>query len=67
MKWWAFDEINLEKALARWVSIKTAGQPERKPVFELEAHAVQDFLRSEAAREFKLRGDREPPYLEGKR
>lgn len=57
MKWWCFNEEQLEKALAEYVEI--AASQTGHELMASDADTVRHFLYSEFARVHKLRGDRE--------
>jgi len=57
MKWWAFNEQQLEAALKQYIEI-AASQTGRR-FLESDADVVRHFLSSDFARLHKLRGDHE--------
>jgi hypothetical protein len=59
MKWWVFNEDQLDAALEDWTRERLAALPASAPELALEHAIVREFLNSDEARAHKLRGDPE--------
>jgi len=59
LKWWVFNEEHLDAALTAWAQDRNAhGSAETLRMLR-DLEAVTEFLKSDAARRHKLRGDPE--------